>query len=300
MNVVSDLSAYKKTPDIVAAVDALPPLRDVIAAHELRAEKKLGQNFILDLNITDKIARAAGDLNGIVAIEIGPGPGGLTRALVRSDADRVLAVEYDTRAIAALQGLRDAAGPRLDLVHADALKLNLLDLVPGSRRAIIANLPYNIATPLLIGWLKQWHANPQAYDSITIMVQREVAERMSAAPGTDHYGRLSVLVGWLCKATMMFDLPPSAFVPPPKVTSTVVHLTRHPVTDGASAQIPSFKTVERVTAAAFGQRRKMLRQSLKTFPGLLESCGIDGTKRAEQLPVSDFLAMAAHLDQTGQ
>lgn len=269
-------------------MDDLPPLRAVIAAHNLRAEKKLGQNFLLDGNITDKIARAAGDLSGVAVIEIGPGPGGLTRSLLKTDAQSVAAIEFDPRAVAALQDLSDAADGRLQIVPGDALAIDLLTLVPSPPRAIVANLPYNIATPLLIGWLAQIHADPDAYRSMTLMFQREVADRIVAPPGSKAYGRLSILSQWLCEASRAFDIPASAFVPPPKVTSTVVHFKPRP----RDPDDPPFATMEALTAAAFGQRRKMLRASLKAYGSLVEDAGLDPTLRAEQLAVGDFVKLA--------
>lgn len=267
--------------------DDLPPLREVIAAHELRAQKSLGQNFLLDLNITEKIARAAGSLDGKTVFEIGPGPGGLTRALAKTGAKKIIAVEFDPRAVAALQSLKAAYGERLEIVPGDALRVNLLDLAEAPR-VITANLPYNIATPLLTGWLKQIREAPGCYDSMTLMFQREVAERITAQPGTKDYGRLSVLCQWICSAHVCFDLPPSAFTPPPKVFSSVVHFTPKIL----NADAPPLRAVEKVTAAAFGQRRKMIRTSLKDYAAGLEKLGIDGTLRAENLTVEQFVGLA--------
>lgn len=270
------------------ALDSLPPLREVISRHDLRADKKLGQNFLLDGNITDKIARAAGDLRGVTVFEIGPGPGGLTRSLLRAGAQRVIAVEYDPRAVGALRELEEASGGRLTILQADALATDLTELAPSSRRAIVANLPYNIATPLLLGWLKQIRADAAAYDSMTLMFQREVADRLTASCGGKTYGRLSVMAQWLCGVKRLFDLPPSVFVPPPKITSSVVQFRPLP----PPADAPEVAAMEAVTAAAFGQRRKMLRSSLKSFPGLLERAGIDGSLRAEQLDIAAFVRLA--------
>ncbi len=270
---------------------ALPPLREVIAAHNLRAEKKLGQNFLLDLNLTDKIARSAGDLEGVNVIEIGPGPGGLTRALLKTGAKSVTALEFDPRAVAALQGLCEAAQGRLRIIETDALKADLRTLAPAPR-AIVANLPYNIATPLLIGWLEHIRADINAYKSMTLMFQKEVADRLTAAPDSKSYGRLSVLAGWLCEAKKVMNLPPGAFTPPPKVTSSVVHFTPRALSPGA----PDFKAVETLTAAAFGQRRKMLRSSLKDYAAQMEQCGIDPTLRAEDLPPEDFIRLAQSIN----
>lgn len=266
----------------------LPPLREVIAAHDLRAEKKLGQNFLLDSNITDKIARQAGDLTATTVFEIGPGPGGLTRSLLKAGAQKVIAIEYDPRAVGALQDLVEAAEGRLDVVQADALDTDLLALAPEGPRAVVANLPYNIATPLLIGWLRQIYQDRSAYQSLTLMFQKEVVERICARENTKAYGRLAVLAQWLCECKKAFDLPPSAFTPPPKVTSSIVQLTPKDLSAGQ----PDFAAVEQLTAAAFGQRRKMLRSSLKAHITALETAGIDPTARAEQLSVDDFICLA--------
>lgn len=277
------------------AIDDLPPLRDVIARHDLRAQKKLGQNFLLDLNITDKIARAAGDLRGVAVFEIGPGPGGLTRSLLRAGAERVIAVEYDPRAVAALRDLAGAAAGRLSIVQDDALRVDLRALAPsGTRRAVVANLPYNIATPLLIEWLRQIRENPAAFDFMLLMFQKEVAQRLTAVPGTKDYGRLSIMAQWLCRVERIFDLPPEVFTPPPKVTSSVVWFKPRVLPAGD----PSFADVERVTAAAFGQRRKMLRGALKSCPGALESlekAGINPQRRAEQLDIAEFIGLVRHM-----
>ncbi len=270
--------------------DDLPPLREVIASHGLRAEKKLGQNFLLDRNITDKIVRLAGDFKDTTVFEIGPGPGGLTRSLLAANAKKVIAIEFDDRAVRALEELRVASGERLEVIQGDALETNLMALSEGPR-AIVANLPYNIATPLLVGWLRQMREIPDAYDSMSLMFQKEVAERIAAAPRTKAYGRLAVLAQWLCEAKKVYDLPPSAFTPPPKVSSAVVKFVPKILDKDA----PPFKAVERVTAAAFGQRRKMIRSSLKDYAHLFEKLGIDAQKRAEELPVSDFINLARAL-----
>ncbi len=270
---------------------SLPPLREIISGHDLRADKKLGQNFLLDLNITDKVARAAGDLRNTTVFEIGPGPGGLTRSLLKAGAARVIALEYDPRAIAALASLVTASDGRLSVVHADALKADLLALAPEGPRAIVANLPYNIATPLLIGWLRLIRQNSALFSAMTLMFQREVADRLTATPDTKAYGRLSVISQWLCDVKKQFDLPPSVFVPQPKIMSSVVRFTPRPLPPDA----PPFAAMERLTATAFGQRRKMLRSALKPFPGLLEKAGIAGNLRAEQISVSDFVALAHNL-----
>lgn len=272
------------------SIDDLPPLRDVIREHGLSALKSLGQNFLLDLNLTSKIARTAGRLDDLTVIEVGPGPGGLTRAILALGARRVVAIERDARCVAALAEVATRYRDRLQVVEGDALATDYAALVaPGERAVIIANLPYNIATPLLIGWLSAdpW---PPWYESLTLMFQREVAERIVAAPGEDHYGRLAVLTGWRAQARIAFDVPPSAFVPPPKVTSSVVHLVPRPV------PLPcELKALERVTEAAFGQRRKMLRQSLKSLGvdtgQLLAAAGIEPTERAERVPVEGFVAL---------
>lgn len=271
---------------MTSALDTLPPLKEVIARHGLMAKKSLGQNFLLDLNLTAKIARAAGRLDGINVIEVGPGPGGLTRALLGTTAAQVVAIERDDRCVAALQDLVTASGGRLTVIPDDATKIDYAALCPAPR-ALVANLPYNVATPLLIGWLKQAHL----FESLTLMFQREVAERLTARTRTKDYGRLSVVAQWICEVDQAFDIPPSAFTPPPQVTSTVVRLApRRNRTDG----IP-FEAVEKVTAAAFGQRRKMLRQSLKSLTPepetLLARAGIPGTARAEEIDVAGFLRL---------
>lgn len=271
------------------AVENLPPLRSIIADHQLSARKHLGQNFLLDLNLTRRIARAAGPLEQGTIIEIGPGPGGLTRGLLLEGAQRLVTVEKDARAVAALETLTVAAGSRLTVHLADASRINLADLGPAPLR-IAANLPYNIATQLLIGWLH--HLDHIA--SMTLMFQREVADRLVAAPGSTAYGRLSVLVGWLTEAEKLFDLPASAFTPPPKVTSTVVRLIPR-----AQPLAPANRaTLERLTAAAFGQRRKMLRASLRSLGGadMLTAAGINPQARPEELPIEDFCRIAQTLD----
>ena len=275
---------------------SLPPLREVIARHGLMARRSLGQNFILDLNVTRRIARAAADdesrpFGGVNVIEVGPGPGGLTRALLETDARRVVAIERDRRALAALQELAAAYPGRLALVEGDALELDPAALTDAPR-TIVANLPYNIATALLLRWLD----NMGAYESLTLMFQREVAERLVAAPRSPAYGRLSVIVQWLAQPKILFDLPPRAFVPPPKVTSSVVSLLPR-----AEPLAPASKAaLERVTAAAFGQRRKMLRASLRTLgiapEPLLEAAGVKPTARAEELSVAEFCALARALN----
>ena len=279
-------------------LDALPPLREVIARHGLAARHSLGQHFLLDRNLTDRIAREAGPLAGATVIEIGPGPGGLTRSLLATDARRVIAVERDERCVAALRELEGAAAGRLTLIAGDALAIDAAAL---SREAgngpcvIVANLPYNIATALLIRWLHQI----QAFASLTLMFQKEVAERLTAEPGTKAYGRLSVLTQWLTAPRRLFTVPARAFVPPPKVESAVVRLEPRP----APLAPASIATLERVTAAAFGQRRKMLRASLKTLGGdtaaLIAAAGVAPTARAEELTVAEFCALARALDAPG-
>ncbi len=282
---------------MVSPIAALPPLREVIKAWQLDADKRLGQHFLLDLNLTAKIARAAGDLTGVAVIEIGPGPGGLTRPLVESAAAQVIAVERDPRCVAALQAVVEAAQGRLTVIHADALEIDPAALAPAPR-AIVANLPYNVATPLLIGWLKQ----AGAFASMTLMFQREVALRLVAEPRSKEYGRLSVMTQWLTEASLVFDLPAAAFTPPPKVVSSIVRLV--PRVMGPNE--PSFATMERVVAAAFAQRRKMLRAGLRGFVAdpiaLLEAAGIDPTSRAEELDVGDFrrLALAWQAESSSQ
>ncbi|MEE2969932.1 MAG: 16S rRNA (adenine(1518)-N(6)/adenine(1519)-N(6))-dimethyltransferase RsmA [Pseudomonadota bacterium] len=271
----------------------LPPLRDVISRHGLAARRKLGQNFLLDLNLTGRIARAAGPLTDVTVIEIGPGPGGLTRALLETDARQIIALERDRRCIAALDELATAYSGRLQIVEGDALETDLTFLAePGATLKIVANLPYNIATPLLIKWLRQI----DDFAGMTLMFQKEVAQRLVAAPGSKSYGRLSIIAGWLCGIEAMFDISPQAFVPPPKVTSTVVALTPR-----AQPLAPArMEVLERVTAAAFGQRRKMLRSSLKSISddpaALLIGCGIDPTARAEELDITAFCALARAID----
>ncbi len=268
-------------------LSSLAPLRDIIREHDLRATKKLGQNFLLDLNLTDKIARVAGDLSGITVIEIGPGPGGLTRSLLLRNPSKVVAIEYDLRAIKALQDLKQAVDGRLDLIHGDALNTDLLTL-SNAPRAIVANLPYNIATPLLIGWLQQINQDQKAYKSMTLMFQREVAMRIVAKVGDKAYGRLGVLCQWLCDVDLCFDVPASAFTPAPKITSSIVHFKPKTLPSDS----PSFKSVEKVTMAAFGQRRKMIRSSLKNYKQYFVEIGVEETWRAENIPPEKFIALA--------
>jgi 16S rRNA (adenine1518-N6/adenine1519-N6)-dimethyltransferase len=274
----------------MSAIDDLPPLRDVIRRHGLAPRKSLGQNFLLDLNLTSRIARAAGPLAGVDVVEVGPGPGGLTRALLAAGARRVVAIERDERCLAALAEVADRYPDRLIVLAADALRVDPTPHLTDAPARIVANLPYNVATPLLIAWLsvEPW---PPWYESMTLMFQREVAERIVATPGTKDYGRLSVLAGWRTEARILFDVAPSCFVPPPKVTSSVVHLVPREAPLACDRH-----TLEQVTAAAFGQRRKMLRQSLKSLgldPAvLLAATGMDPTARAEEIPVEGFVALA--------
>ena len=269
------------------SIDGLPPLRDVIERHGLQAKKALGQNFLLDLNLTSKVARAAGDLTGVTVIEVGPGPGGLTRALLMNGAERVIAIERDERTMAALAEVAAHYPGRLEVISGDALKTDFTSLASGPVK-IVANLPYNIGTELLVRWLTV-QAWPPFYQSLTLMFQREVAERIVAKPTSSAYGRLGVLAGWRTEARIAFDVPPQAFTPPPKVTSSVVHLVPR-----AEPLAIDVKVLGRVTEAAFGQRRKMLRQSLKSMGGerVLEIAGIDPTRRAETLSIEEFVALA--------
>jgi 16S rRNA (adenine1518-N6/adenine1519-N6)-dimethyltransferase len=272
------------------AVADLPPLREVIRRYDLRAKKSLGQNFLLDFNLIGRIARAAGPLKGIDVVEIGPGPGGLTRALLAQGARRVIAIERDQRAIAALEEIAERNPGRLEIVAADALEIDARALLDGAPARVVANLPYNIASALLVSWLvaEPW---PPWYDRLVLMFQREVADRIVALPGSKAYGRLSVLAGWRTEGRILFDVAPQAFVPPPKVTSSLVRLVPReqplPCDRGA---------LERVTQAAFGQRRKMLRQSLKSLRVdpivLLAAADIEPTARPEDIPVAGFVALA--------
>jgi 16S rRNA (adenine1518-N6/adenine1519-N6)-dimethyltransferase len=280
----------------MATIDDLPPLRDVIRRHGLSARKSLGQNFLLDLNLTTRIARAGGELDGVTVVEIGPGPGGLTRALLAAGARRVVAVERDERAVAALAEVAAHYPGRLDIVEGDAMDFDPRPHLDAAPARVVANLPYNIATALLVRWLtvEPW---PPWYDSLVLMFQREVAERIVAPPGSDAYGRLSVISSWRCEARILFDVNPSAFVPPPKVTSSVVRLT--PRTEPLTCDR---RQLERVTQAAFGQRRKMLRQSLKSLGvdtgSLIAAAGLAETARAEEIPVAGFVALAQALTGT--
>jgi 16S rRNA (adenine1518-N6/adenine1519-N6)-dimethyltransferase len=278
----------------MSQIDSLPPLRDVIARHELSARKALGQNFLLDLNLTARIARIPGDLSGTDVIEVGPGPGGLTRGLLSEGARRVLAIEKDPRCLPALDEIRAAYPDRFQVIEGDALEINPLEhLTPPI--AICANLPYNVGTELLIRWLtpKDW---PPFWSSLTLMFQKEVAERITAQPGSKAYGRLAILSQWRAEARIAMTLPPEAFSPPPKVHSAVVHLTALPE--------PRFPAqphlLERVVAKAFNQRRKMLRAALKGLAPDIEdrllAAGIQPTERAEQVPLEAFCALARQFE----
>jgi len=280
------------------AGDGLPPLCEVVAAHGLDAKKSLGQNFLFDLNLTGRIARAAGPLAGVVVVEVGPGPGGLTRALIAEGAKKVIAIERDERCLAALDEISAHWPGRLEIVAGDALRVNAADLIAraeGAPLRICANLPYNIATPLLTGWLESepW---PPFFDKLTLMFQREVALRIVATPAERaDYGRLGVLAGWRTRARLLFDVPRSAFTPPPKVTSSIVELIPRETPEPCDAA-----TLSALTQAAFGQRRKMLRQSLKGFAAVrgldlaawLQDAGLDPTRRAEEIDVAGFAALA--------
>ncbi|EYD74460.1 Dimethyladenosine transferase [Rubellimicrobium mesophilum DSM 19309] len=279
----------------MAAIDGLPPLREVIAAHGLSARKALGQNFILDLNLTARIARAAGDLTRADVLEVGPGPGGLTRGLLAEGARKVVAVEKDARCLPALAQIAGHYPGRLEVIQGDALEVDLSGrLAPPVR--VVANLPYNVGTELLVRWLTppEW---PPFWTSLTLMFQREVAERIVARAGDDAYGRLAILAQWRAEPRIVLDLPPQAFVPPPKVSSAVVHLDALP-----GPRFPANpRTLSRVTAAAFGQRRKMLRASLRSLaPDIeahLEAVGIPPTERAERVSLEQFCALARRLDE---
>ena len=278
-------------------IAGLPPLRDVIRENGLRAEKKLGQNFLLDLNLTSKIAKTAKNIHGATVFEIGPGPGGLTRVILLSGAKKLIAVEYDPRAIAALQSLVDAAGGRLTLIQEDALVTDLTEVAAAQGASgpyiIIANLPYNIATPLLTGWLEQIYHAPDRYAEMVLMFQKEVAQRICAKVGDKAYGRLSIISQWLCECKLAFDVPASAFTPPPKVTSSIVRLAPRKF----ESPQPKFETVEKLTAMAFGQRRKMIRGSLKEYLPQIEQCRLRPDARAEELSVDDYVRLALEIEQ---
>jgi 16S rRNA (adenine1518-N6/adenine1519-N6)-dimethyltransferase len=273
---------------VAADVASLPPLREVIARHGLTARKSLGQNFLLDLNLLDRIARVPGSIDGSRVYEVGPGPGGLTRALIKAGA-RVTAVERDDRALPALAELAEVAPGRLDVVAEDAMAIDEASLLGGPAH-IVANLPYNIGTALLVRWLTT-EAWPPWWLSLTLMFQKEVAQRIVATPGSDAYGRLAVLAQWRSRPRIALELPSRAFTPPPKVSSAVVHI----IPADPLREIP-VSALGAITAAAFGQRRKMLRASLKALPGAIEAlaaCGIDGERRAETLEVREFVDIAA-------
>jgi 16S rRNA (adenine1518-N6/adenine1519-N6)-dimethyltransferase len=277
----------------MSAIDDLPPLREVIREHQLSARKSLGQNFLLDLNLTARIARAAGPLDNATVIEIGPGPGGLTRALLALGAAHVIAVEHDARAIPALEAIARRYPGRLEIVCADAQTFDPRPYLGDTKARIVANLPYNIATALLIGWLsvEPW---PPWYDMMVLMFQREVAERIVAREDDEAYGRLGVLANWRAETKILFDISPAAFVPQPKVTSSVVRLIPRETPEACERRL-----LEQVAAAAFGQRRKMLRQSLKSLAAdparLAAAAHVDPSRRAETIPVSGFVAMAREL-----
>lgn len=280
----------------VSTIDALPPLREVIRTHDLQARKSMGQNFLLDLNLTAKIARQAGDLSDCDVLEIGPGPGGLTRGLLSEGARKVLAIEKDARCLPALAEIAAAYPGRLQVINGDALQIDpLTHLTPPVR--VAANLPYNVGTELLVRWLTppEW---PPYWDSLTLMFQREVAERIVAQPGSKTYGRLAILAQWRADARIVMSLPPEAFTPPPKVSSAVVHVTALPAPRfEADAQVLS-----RVVAAAFNQRRKMLRAALKGIAPDIEdrliAAGLKPTDRAEQVPLEGFCALARAVAST--
>lgn len=272
----------------MATIDGLPPLREIIETYDLAAKKALGQNFLLDLNLTQKIARDAGDLSNSNVVEIGPGPGGLTRAILSLDCKKLTSIERDARCLPALEEISQYHQGRLKVIEADALTIDLAQFAQDESIKIIANLPYNIGTQLLTNWLTTSVDNP-FWSTMTLMFQKEVGQRIVARVGDKHYGRLGVLCGWMTHASISFDVNKEAFSPPPKVTSSIVHL------EPKQNRIPcDLKKLERVTQSAFGQRRKMLRQSLKPLGGeaLLEKVGIDPTRRAETLEIEEFCALA--------
>jgi 16S rRNA (adenine1518-N6/adenine1519-N6)-dimethyltransferase len=280
----------------VTTPDGLPPLREVIRKSGLTAKKSLGQNFLLDLNLTRRIARAAGPLEGVTVVEVGPGPGGLTRALLMEGAGKVIAIERDERCLAALEEIAAAYPGRLDIVGGDAREIDYASLPLAQPARLVANLPYSVGTPLLIGWLKTdpW---PPWFDRLVLMFQREVADRIVAAPGDKDYGRLAVLAQWRTKPRILFSLPPDAFTPKPKVASAVVEFVPRERPEPAC----DVSRLERVTAAAFGQRRKMLRSSLRQLTpdaeALLEGLGLDPKARAEELQIADFCRIAEALEK---
>lgn len=272
------------------ALPSLPPIREVIARHGLDARRSLGQHFLLDLNLTARVARSAGDLAGVSVIEVGPGPGGLTRALLEAGAERVVAIEKDPRAAAAMAELAAVVPGRLQVVAADALMVDPASLAPPPRK-VVANLPYNISIPLLLLWLRRIGD----YEGLTLMFQKEVADRLTAHPGTPAYGRLAVVTQWLCDVRRQFNVDRNAFTPPPRITSTVVSLNPRPEPLAPA----SWENLERVTAAAFGQRRKMLRGSLRSISLDPAEAGIEPTRRAEDLSVAEFCALARALGDDG-
>jgi 16S rRNA (adenine1518-N6/adenine1519-N6)-dimethyltransferase len=282
----------------MSAIDDLPPLREVIRQHALSARKSLGQNFLLDLNLTARIARAAGPLEDATVVEVGPGPGGLTRASLALGARHVIAVERDQRALPALEEIAHRYPGRLEVVCTDAQQFDPRPFLGSTRAKIVANLPYNIATQLLIGWLslEPW---PPWYDMMVLMFQREVAERIVARENDEAYGRLGVLANWRAETRILFDISPAAFVPQPQVTSSVVRLIPR-----SAPETCDRRALEQVAAAAFGQRRKMLRQSLKSLsvdPAKLAAAArVDPTRRAETIPISGFVAMARELTNIRQ
>ncbi len=271
--------------------DNLPPLREVISQYDLAAKKSLGQNFLLDLNLTSRIARSGGPLDQGTIFEVGPGPGGLTRGLLMEGANHVIALEKDQRCIKALEDVTRAYDGKLEVLDQDALKADLTQLGAAPRR-VVANLPYNISTVLLLNWLKQLAADPTAFASLTLMFQKEVVDRLTAKPRTKSYGRLTIMTQWLCETSALFDIPPRAFIPPPKITSTVARLEprQKPL---AEADVYD---LEKVTESAFGQRRKMLRQSLKNLgvdtAQLITLANVKETARAEELSIEEFCALA--------
>lgn len=279
----------------MSQIDNLPPLREVVRTHGLMAKKSLGQNFLFDLNLTSRIARSAGPLEDATVIEVGPGPGGLTRAILAAGAKKVIAIERDSRCLPALAEIADYYPGRLEVIEADALEFDPRSMVGDGLVRIISNLPYNVGTALLTGWLTAdpW---PPWWSSLTLMFQREVAERIVATEDDPKdYGRLGVLCGWRTDARILFDVPPSAFVPPPKITSSIVHLTPK------AAPLPCrIGALEAITRAAFGQRRKMLRQSLKAVTpdpgGMIAAAGLEETTRAENVPVEGYVALANAFD----
>ncbi len=281
----------------MATIDGLPPLREVIRRHDLRARKSLGQNFLMDLNLTARIARQAGDLSACDVLEVGPGPGGLTRALLHEGARHVLAVEKDPRCLPALAEIGARYPGRLTVVEGDALKIDVTQYLRPPVR-VVANLPYNVGTELLIRWLtpETW---PPFWDSLTLMFQKEVAQRITAQPGSKAYGRLSILTQWRARAQIRMEIPPAAFTPPPKVTSSVVQIERRD-----EMLFPADEAIlTRVVAAAFGQRRKMLRASLRglhpDIETLLENAGIRPTERAENVSIEGFCALSRALEKAG-